>query len=368
MKKTKILVVGQTPPPHGGQAIMIERMLQNKFNQVKLYHVRMSFSSDMDEIGKFKAGKLIKLIQLILNIYYYRLRFNIHTLYYPPAPPLQVPMFRDIVVLNATRWLFKTTIFHFHAAGISEMHPQLKGLLRFLFEKAYFYPDICIRLSEFNPEDGKHLKSKQEYIVPNGLDDFATPYLNTIKDKHHTITILSVGVLCESKGVMILLEAIKLLVKPGCQFKVQFMGRFESEAFRSKVFAYIDQYSLQSYIDFLGVQTGTQKYLTFNKADIFCFPTFFEAETFGLVALEAMQFKIPVVATRWRGVPSVVQDGVNGFLVPPKNAIALAEKLEILINNKPLRDKMGNEGRKIYLSKFTSQIHYKQLEDIFSLT
>ncbi len=367
MKKTKILVVGQTPPPHGGQAIMIERMLQNKFNQVKLYHVRMSFSSDMDEIGKFKAGKLIKLIQLIFNIYYYRLRFNINTLYYPPAPPLRVPMLRDIVVLNVTRWLFKTTIFHFHAAGISEMHSQLKGLLKILFEKAYFYPDICIRLSKFNPEDGKYLRSKQEYIVPNGLDDFAIPYLDIMKDKQSISTILSVGVLCESKGVMILLESIKLLVRTGYKFKVQFMGRFESEEFRSKVLAYIDQWILHDYIEFLGVQTGTQKYLTFNKADIFCFPTFFEAETFGLVALEAMQFKIPVVATRWRGVPSVVQDGVNGFLVPPKDAKALAEKLELLINNPSLRDTMGNEGRKIYLNNFTSQIHYKQLEDIFSL-
>jgi glycosyltransferase involved in cell wall biosynthesis len=367
VEKTKILVVGQTPPPHVGQSIMIEGMLQKKFDQVELYHVRMSFSSDIDEIGKFKAGKLLKLIQLIFNIYYYRLRFNINTLYYPPAPPLRVPMLRDIVVLNATRWLFKTTIFHFHAAGISEMHTQLKGLLKILFEKAYFYPDICIRLSEFNPEDGKYLRTKQEYIVPNGLDDFAIPFLNGLKEKQPVVTILSVSVLCEGKGIMVLLEAVNFLVKAGCKFKVQFMGRFESDKFKNKVFTYIDQHNLHDYTEFLGVQTGTKKYLSFNRADIFCFPTFFEAETFGLVALEAMQFEIPVVATRWRGVPSVVHDGLSGFLVPPKDAKALADKLEILINNPTLREKMGSEGRKLYLTKFTSEIHYRQLEDIFSL-
>lgn len=367
MEKTKILVVGQTPPPYGGQAIMIEGMLQNKFDRVKLYHARMSFSSDMNEIGKFKAGKVIKLVQLIINIYYYRFRFNIDSLYYPPAPPLRVPMLRDIIVLIATRWLFKTTIFHFHAAGISEMHGRLKGLLKILFEKAYFYPDICIRLSEFNPEDGKYLRSKQEYIVPNGLDDFAAPLLHHPKNTQPKVTILSVGVLCESKGVMILLEAANLLVKKEYSFKVKFMGRFESEEFKKKVLSYIDHYNLNDYIELLGVQIGMQKLMTFKNADIFCFPTFFEAETFGLVALEAMQFKIPVVATQWRGVPSVVHDQISGYLVPPRNAMLLAEKLEILINNPTLRDEMGNEGRKIYLNKFTSEIHYRQLEDIFSL-
>ena len=46
----RILVVGQTPPPYGGQAIMIERMLQHEYTHAKLFHVRMVFSSEIDEI------------------------------------------------------------------------------------------------------------------------------------------------------------------------------------------------------------------------------------------------------------------------------------------------------------------------------
>lgn len=160
------MVVGQTPPPHGGQAIMIEDMLRADFKSVELYHVRMAFSSDMDEMGKFKAGKLLKLIQLIAKIYYFRFRYGLKILYYPPAPPLKVPMLRDIIILNATRWLFKTTIFHFHAAGISEMHSQLKGVIKYLYERAFFHPDICIRLSKFNPEDGKLLLTKKNILYP----------------------------------------------------------------------------------------------------------------------------------------------------------------------------------------------------------
>jgi len=44
----KILVVGQTPPPLGGQAIMIQQMLEQKYDNLQLLHVRMSFSKEMD--------------------------------------------------------------------------------------------------------------------------------------------------------------------------------------------------------------------------------------------------------------------------------------------------------------------------------
>lgn len=362
----RILVVGQTPPPHGGQAIMIENMLRAKFSRVKCYHVRMAFSSDMEDVGKFKLAKVSKLIQLIFAIYYYRLRYNANTLYYPPAPPQKVPMLRDIIILNACRWLFKSTIFHFHAAGVSEVHCQLKGPLKKLYERAYFYPDVCIRLSEFNPEDGKYFLAKREFVIPNGLDDIAIPYLQVPKE-NQLLSLLSVGVLCESKGVSILLESAHILAKKGYKFQLQLMGRFESDAFRQKTEAYIQENKLSTFVKFLGVQTGAQKLKTFTQADIFCFPTFFEAETFGLVALEAMQFNLPVVATNWRGVPSVVCDQVNGFVVPPRNAQAFAEKLERLIIDKELRIQMGRKGREIFMEKFTSEKHFEELEKVFAL-
>lgn len=358
-------MVGQTPPPYGGQAIMIENMLRANFSNVRFFHLRMAFSSDMNEVGKFKITKVIKLIQLISAIYYFRLRHGITALYYPPAPPQKVPMLRDVIILNSTRWLFKTTVFHFHAAGISEMHHQTRGMLRKLYERAYFYPEISIRLSEYNPEDGKYLRTKKEFLVPNGLDDIAGPFLNVVKENKRCV-LLSVGVICESKGTLVLLESARILASTGYQFTLHFMGRFESKAFQETVYGFIQEHNLKNYVEFIGVQTGEQKQRTFSQADIFCFPTFFEAETFGLVALEAMQFKLPVVASRWRGVPSVVKDQVNGFLVSPKNANEFAEKIEILLKDPLLRKQMGEEGRKLFIQKFTKEKFTQNLQKAFS--
>lgn len=48
-----VLVVGQTPPPIGGQAVMMERFLKGTYTRIKLVHVRLAFSNEMNEVGRF---------------------------------------------------------------------------------------------------------------------------------------------------------------------------------------------------------------------------------------------------------------------------------------------------------------------------
>ena len=66
-----------------------------------------------------------------------------------------------------------------------------------------------------------------------------------------------------------------------------------------------------------------------------------------------MMLSLPVVATNWRGLPDIVVDGETGFLVPPKDAKSIAERLKILISVPDLRVTMGAAGHKRYEEKFT---------------
>ena len=78
-----------------------------------------------------------------------------------------------------------------------------------------------------------------------------------------------------------------------------------------------------------------------------------------------MQFALPVVSTFEGAIPEIVDDGVTGFLVPPKDVISLAEKIEILINNKNLRIQMGDAGRKKFLEKYTLDKFEQNLLKVF---
>lgn len=347
---------------------MIEKMLAGDYGKsIQLCHVRMAFSKDMDEIGKFHVQKLFELLAVIFNIIYGRFKYGAKILYYPPAGPNKLAVLRDIAILGTTRWLFKKTIFHFHACGLTELYDNLPSPMRWLYRLAYFRPDVAICLSEFNPPDGKQLHAAVEYTTPNGIEDAYTRYgdmRSSIPEKGSP-QLLFVGVLCESKGVCLLLKACKILQDKGIRFHLEFMGKFESLQFEKKVLTFIAANGLVDKVTFLGQLKGQEKFSAFASADIFCYPTFFESESFGLVAVEAMCFSLPVVATKWRGVQSVVDEDHTGFLVPIKDAPALADKLEALISDPELRKAMGRAGRKRYLEHFTIDKYHHRLRRIF---
>ena len=113
-----------------------------------------------------------------------------------------------------------------------------------------------------------------------------------------------------------------------------------------------------------GEKYGEEKNLFFHNSDIFVFPTYYHNETFGLVIIEAMEFALPVVSTPEGGIPDVIIDGETGFLIPQQNAVALAEKIEILIKKPELRLQMGMAGKKRFEQLFTFEIFENRLSDI----
>jgi glycosyltransferase involved in cell wall biosynthesis len=402
--RISVLVVGQTPPPVHGQAVMIERLLRGKYASVRLYHVRMAFSDSIGDVGRFRVGKIFHLLSVIAQIVYHRIVHRIQVLYYPPAGPNQVPIYRDLAILLCTRWMFCRTVFHLHASGISEMYPRLSRAVQFLFRCALCHPDAVIRIVRGHSSDAQLLHARREYVVPNGIEDeFGRfePILRASIAQHpdpnespptlgeafqagvcrqHTgatgfaaapcemfspLRILFVGALRESKGVMILIEACRQLAARRVPFELLLMGEFHRPEFALLVRRKLDELGLAKQTRFLGILQGTCKYEAFAQADVLCLPTHYESETFPTVLLEAMSFALPVVATRWRGIPEIVDHGRSGFLVDIHAPAAIAERLEQLQSNPVLRRRMGQSGREKFLREFTAVRHLERMERVF---
>ncbi len=366
---TKVLVVGQSPPPFGGQAIMIERLVRSELADVEMIHVRMSFSSHMDEVGYVRWSKIVHLFSLIAQIVYCRIVHRVRILYYPPAGPYRVPMYRDFVILLATRWMFSKTIFHFHAGGVSELYDRLSIGERWLFRLAYFRADAAIRISELNPEDGKKLEAKREYVIPCGIDDpcpeFLAPARGEVASESRPLRILFVGILRESKGLGVLVEACGNLAAAGVPFRLEVMGQSQEPDFLAALHLRIGELNLKDKVRFLGVLTGQEKFAAYARAEVFCMPTFFDCETFGIVFVEAMAYGLPVVATRWRGVPSIVDEGETGFVVEIRNPAAIADRLATLADDPALRERMGLAGREKFEREYIWQRHADRMRELF---
>jgi glycosyltransferase involved in cell wall biosynthesis len=344
---------------------MMSRMIEATYSNATLQHVRMAFSSDLGSLGKVSFRKLLQPFKVVSEALWRRLTGKFDVLYYAPSAPRTLPMMRDICILVLLRPFFSATIFHFHAAGISEMYGRIPGWLRPLYRLAYFYPELSIVLSEYNPKDAEFLKSKAIRQIYNGIPDESGEECSPRVASNH-LRILFVGLICESKGALVLLEAASMLARTN-SIQLKIVGEFESAAFEQRFLQLVQDRGLSKYVALEGVLTGEKKHDAYRWADVFCFPSFFEAESFGLVVAEAMQFCLPVVTTKWRGIQSLVVDGRTGYLVPIQDAESVAQKLRLLASSSELRAQLGLEGRRKYLREFTAEVFLKQMDEAFGL-
>ncbi len=363
-KPIDVLVVGQTPPPYHGQAIMIDMLVRGSLPRVRIHHVRMAFSDSMDQVGRFRWFKLVHLVQVIFQIIWTRIFRRTKILYYPPSGPNRVPLIRDIIILLSTRWMFRRTVFHFQASGLSELLPKLPGWLRWFANRALSRPDAAIVLSPFTRNDAEAVQAKSIFTIPNAAKDHALPLPD--RDRiGHAIRILYVGTVCESKGIIILLEACRILRSRGVDIYLDVVGSFQPAAFEENVRLLIRNSSIESLVTLHGQRIDDDKWQMFRNADVFCFPTHYESEGFPCVLVEAMSFALPVVTTHWRGIPSIVVDDTTGCLVETKNSVALSDRLQELIFDPLKRQRMGVAGRARYESLYTDLKHLDQMDCMF---
>jgi len=231
---------------------------------------------------------------------------------------------------------------------------------------AYGKPDAAITLSDLNPPDGLRLNAKRNYLIPNAIPDLRNRYPSRPPSLDQTPRLLMAGVLRESKGLFVLLEACALLHEKDVKFRLQLMGEFDSSKTRRKFNELMKMRSIRPHVELLGVMEGSPKWETFANADIFCFPSFVDGETFGLGNLEAMQFSLPIVATKWGGIPTVVEDQKTGLLIPPRDSQALANALEKLIQDPSCRRELGTNGRKRFEEYFRLSDWHRAMEQVFA--
>lgn len=174
------------------------------------------------------------------------------------------------------------------------------------------------------------------------------------------IILISVGRLVYQKAHNILIDALEAPTVRELDVALYIAGE---GSLRTRLEAQIQNLDLGNQVHLLGNKDNISTLL--SVSDIFVLSSRWEGLPIAL--LEAMGTSLPVVATRVEGVEEVVQNGIQGLLVPPEDANALAEALLQLIKDPLLRTKMGIEARKRIHDYYTTEIMCrKYLEVMFS--
>ena len=359
-RPVRVLVVGQTPPPVHGQAVAIEALVNGPLDGVEVIFIRMDFSRSADDIGRFRLRKVTHLVSLVGRSLLALGRDRDMVLYYPPASTL-MPALRDVVFLGLVRPLARATVLHFHAGGVSQFvdsRPWLRGLAR----RALGGAEAAIHLLPSATPDGQYFAARSIHHVPNGVD---VPLVPRARQQDHELRLLFVGLHTESKGVRLVIRTVGALRQRGVPCRAHLVGEWCDAAEERACQQLVDRLELQDSVAFLGRQTGQAKWQEYADADVFYFPTFYAAELMPLVILEAMAYGLPVVASRWRCIPDVVEDGVTGHLFAPRDVDQAAELLARLQQNSHHRAALGAASRARYERCYTLEQHLASMSNVF---
>lgn len=221
---------------------------------------------------------------------------------------------------------------------------NFKPLLKYFaqnFEKKF---NGLITVSEAAKYCWQEFFKKKMRIIPNGIDvnKFQAPSTKR-QTKDKKITILFVGRMEKRKGVLYLVRAFKKIAEKRKNLKLILIGD-GPQKIQAKLL--VKAFSLEKQVSFFS-KVGDKALINFyHQADICCFPSV-GGESFGIVLLEAMAAGKPLVCFANPGYMTVMENYPFGkSLVKPRSIKGLAEALEILIEDKDLRKKLGQWGRK----------------------
>ena len=178
MKKRRILVFAHVPPPHHGQSVMVQILLQglSADPRFEVHHVDARVSDDLEDVGSFRPQKFGRLLKSILQAWWTRMRYGPMAFYYVPAPAKRSAIIRDWVVMALCRPLFPELILHWHAYGLGEWAREGRDWQRTLMRTALGKADLSIVLNDYNKRDAEVFAPKRIEVVPNGIPDLFPDY------------------------------------------------------------------------------------------------------------------------------------------------------------------------------------------------
>lgn len=266
----------------------------------------------------------------------------------PVITRLHTPSFLDRASVNISKANWKTYI-------------QIIAEKKALMETKYISScSDCLKVWIRENLGVKPLLSKV-ILNPVSLDIDKTGNCDYFQNKKRHIFFA--GTLVDTKGVGDLVEACKIIMK-NHHFNIELLMAGKEGSYAQQLKESLSE-EQKKYIKFLGKKKREELFYYYNNADVCCFPSWWE--NMPMVCLEAMMCKGLVIGSASGGMSEIIEDGVNGYLVPPKSPVQLAECIEKALSLKEEDANRIKQNAKCTIEeKFETSVISKQMEDFYN--
>ena len=314
--------------------------------------INSSTSRNVDDVNRFRIVKVFRHLGIWFQLFA-KLISKRYDLCYLAITCHGKGFLKDVPFVLLCKLFGRKIIIHQHNKGMSidiDSWPY-----RWLLPLCYNNAKVILLSWRLYDDISSVVRKEDVMICPNGIAIPDNVPADHNKKESQVVRLLFLSNLIESKGVIVLLDALKLLMERGCSFRCDFVGGETKEISAKRFAKEVENRGLDGFAFYAGCLYGDNKARIFNDSDIFVFPTFYENECFPLVLLEAMSHHLPIVTTDEGGIPDMVEDGKNGLICEKNDPESLAECIIRLLQDEAMRNEMGAAGYALLKSHYTEQ-------------
>ncbi|MHC4754603.1 MAG: glycosyltransferase family 4 protein [Planctomycetota bacterium] len=385
-KHIPVIVIGPTISGCGGkitgQAMMLQLLIDSfreKNRNVTVYDItEKRKSSNLRTYGSFTIARMLDYMKLIPAVWL-KLFFSKKSVVYISIAPSNVGFVRDLFFIGSAFLNRHHVICHQLGGNYGDFYNKQSPFMQSFIRKILSIPKRIIVEGELVKEQFSFLKDNLDKIVcvPNGLPERNIEVAKEAKkySPEKPFKLLYLSNLIETKGYWDVLEAVNILQKKQKNITCRFAGKFmtasdsvnyqDGEQAQKDFFEYIRKNGLHEYVSYAEGLLGQDKFEAFRESHVFLLPSNYVYEGQPVSILEAMSHGLVTIATKYRLIPSMVEDNHTGLFVPYGNPEAIAEKIEYLMTNRAEFERLSGNSIKRFCDYFSAECYIDRIDKVF---
>lgn len=363
----ELIVVGPSPPPTHGVAIMTHQVIGALEQLGRMGgHLDTSDPRPLSTIGRFDATNVKLGLRHAAELAWMLAR-RPHAGVYIPISQSTWGFVRDALLVAITKVHKRRVLVHLHGGHMKAFYRLSRGPMRLLIRWVFNQVDEAWALTPTLQAQFAGL------VAPNRIrcvenvvvDTFGEPASLSPRETR-AVRVLYLANLLTEKGCFELVSALRLLGQRCAGWEVRIAGGADAAVEERMRRGIAGLASGGASIELTGAIEGAAKASQFRWATVFAYPTYYAFEGQPLVLLEALAAGLPVVSTRHAGIPDTVRTGVDGILVKPRDVKAFADALLYLADNHAARRQMANAARRRYEERYKPERLVEELRQVFA--
>jgi len=277
---------------------------------------------------------------------------------------------RDSLMITPSVLAGRRVVILLHGGGYKDFHAAQPGWLRWAIARTLSQVQVIFVNGELLRDQFWFVREAKQRIrvAPNGVPVPEPPSRPRGLEPGAPVRMLYLSNLLESKGYLDVLAACAILKeRMGRPFQCDFCGAFvrtrydtqwaPEEELRRQFLERIRDLGLEGNVRFHGPVGGREKRSFFETAHVFLLPTSYSGEGQPVSIIEAMSFGIPVVTTRYRGIPELVEDGRSGVFVEAHAPQQIASAVEEITRTPESYRRFSTNSLERFAERFTERAH-----------